>query len=375
MSNICSMEYVSTKYFTFAQPPDELVLESGQKLGPITVAYEIYGKLNSQRNNVILICHALSGDAHISGYHSNNESKPGWWDKAVGEGKIFDTGKYFIICSNVLGGCSGTTGPQSINPLTLKPYGLDFPVITINDMVRVQKKLLDYLHISKLYSIVGGSMGGMQTLEWMTSFPEMIDSAIVIASTTKHSALAIALNAVGRQAIMYDPNWNNGNYYRQNAPKNGLAVARMIGHISYLSDESMNNKFGRRLITNDSYSFKFYNDFQVEEYLEHQGKKFVNRFDANCYLYITKAIDYFDLEKKYSSLQQAFKNFQGKVLVISFTSDWLYPTYQSLAIVSALRDNNINVSFVEIESSYGHDAFLIEIDKMYEVITEFLSNE
>ena len=233
MSNICAMEYISTSYFTFAYPPHELILESGQKLGPITVAYETYGKLNSQKSNAILICHALSGDAHVSGYHSNNKTKPGWWDNAVGQDKIFDTEKYFIICSNVLGGCSGTTGPQTINPTTLKPYGSDFPVITINDMVRVQKELVEHLQIPKLYAIVGGSMGGMQVLEWMISFPDRMGSAIVIASTAKHSALAIALNAVGRQAIMYDPNWNHGNYYNQNTPKNGLALARMIGHISY----------------------------------------------------------------------------------------------------------------------------------------------
>ena len=345
----------STQYYTFGYPPNELILEHGQKLGPITVAYETYGTMNSDRSNVILICHALSGDAHVARGNLESDEAFGWWEDAVGPGKIFDTLKYFIICSNVLGGCKGTTGPTSINPKTSEPYALDFPLITIKDMVEVQRKLIEYLQIKTLFCIVGGSMGGMQVIQWIVSYPELVESAIVMASTAKHSALAIALNYVGRQSIINDPYWSKGNYYRYGQPRNGMSVARMIGHISYLSESSMEKKFGRNLLLEQINVEKFTNNFQIESYLKHQGEKFVNRFDANSYLYITQAIDNFDLERDFGSLTNAFKNFKGKVLVLSFTSDWLYPTHQSLQLVSALKKKNIVVLFFEIKSESGND--------------------
>ncbi len=370
-----SVGIVKTKYFTFAHPPDELILESGEKLGPVTLAYETYGKLNKDKSNAILILHALSGDAHVAGYHSKRDRKPGWWDNMVGPGKAFDTDKFFIICSNVIGGCKGSTGPSSINPKTGKPYALDFPIITIKDMVNAQKHLIDHLGIKKLLSLAGGSMGGMQVLQWTVSYPEMCLSAIPIATAPYLSAQAIAFDEVGRQAIISDPNWQNGNYYGTGKfPAKGLAIARMIGHITYLSEESMHRKFGRKLQDREKYSYKFLTDFQVESYLHHQGDKFVHRFDANSYLYITKAMDYFDVSAGYKSLKDAFKNVKTKFLVISFSSDWLFPPHQSKEIVSALRSNGKEVSYVEIDSWYGHDAFLLEEDKLEPVITSFLDS-
>lgn len=362
----------SIKYFRCAEPPNELLLENGELFGPITVAYETYGTLNADKSNGILICHALSGTSHVSSYNSNCPDKPGWWDNVVGSSKIFDPNEYFIICSNVLGGCNGTTGPSSINPRNSKHYALDFPVVSIKDMVTVQKLLIDHLEIDRLFCVAGGSMGGMQVLEWMAVFPSLIEKAIVIASTSKHSALAIALNSVGRQAIIKDPNWNFGEYYGLEEPENGLAVARMVGHISYLSEQSMEHKFGRNVTDTNDFKFKFDNHFQVESYLDHQGSKFVKRFDANSYLYITKALDDFDLEKKYGSLSKAFAHFKGKALVLSFSSDQLYTTPQNMAIVSALNDNNINTKFFIINSQFGHDSFLLESEKMKPIIRQFL---
>ena len=272
---------------------DELALESGEKLGPLTLAYETYGSLNADRTNAILVFHALSGDAHAAGYHEGDDS-PGWWDGMIGPGKAFDTDKYFVICSNVIGGCKGSTGPSSENPQTGRPYGLDFPIITIKDMVNAQKKLIDSLGIDKLLSVAGGSMGGMQALQWAVSYPSRLLSAIPIATTARHSPQQIAFNEVGRQAIMADPNWNNGDYYGGTPPTRGLSVARMVGHITYMSDASMGEKFGRRFkdrLENE----KFEPDFEVEGYLQYRGDNFVKRFDANSYLYITKALDYFDL--------------------------------------------------------------------------------
>ncbi|MBW1764759.1 MAG: homoserine O-acetyltransferase, partial [Deltaproteobacteria bacterium] len=297
-----SVGLVEKKSFIFAEPPDEIILESGEKLGPITIAYETLGNLNGDKDNVILILHALSGDSHVAGYYSKDDQKPGWWDIMVGPGKGIDTDKYFVICSNILGSCMGTTGPRSENPRTGRPYGQDFPVVTIGDMVKAQKALLDHLGIERVLSVIGGSIGGLQVLEWCVTYPEMVISAIPLASTTRHSALAIAFNEVARQAIMADPNWNNGDYYSgPSKPDLGLAVARMIGHITYLSDESMRLKFGRRLQDKSDFSFDFSADFQVENYLRYQGKKFVERFDANSFLYITKAADYFDLENQHNS--------------------------------------------------------------------------
>ena len=367
-----SVGLVEKKSFTFAEPPQELVLECGTRLGPITLAYETYGTF--KENNVILILHALSGDSHAAGYYSPEDPKPGWWDSMVGPGKGIDTDKYFVICSNILGSCLGSTGPSSHDPKGDQAYGLDFPVVTVGDMVTAQKHLLDHLGVKKLLSVIGGSIGGMQVLDWTVRFPEMVTSAIPLATTTKHSALAIAFNEVARQSIMADPNWNNGDYYSGKKPLLGLAVARMIGHITYLSDESMRLKFGRRLQDKNDFSYNFDADFQVESYLRYQGTKFVERFDANSFLYITKAADYFDLGLQHGggSTVRAFSKSRAKFLVVSFTSDWLYPTYQSKAIVRALKKNGLDVSFCEIEAEWGHDAFLLPSQRLTDLIKGFL---
>jgi homoserine O-acetyltransferase len=369
-----SVGIVEKKLYTFAEPPDEMMLECGAKLGPITLAYETYGTLNADKTNVVLILHALSGDSHAAGYYKPEDDKPGWWDNMVGPGKGIDTNKYFVVCSNIIGSCMGSTGPCTINPKTVLPYALDFPVVTIGDMIKAQKALLDHLGIDKILSVVGGSIGGMQVLEWCVQYPDMVESAIPLATTTKHSALAIAFNEVGRQAIMADPKWNQGNYYFGPKPDLGLAVARMIGHITYLSDESMRLKFGRRLQDKSDFSFNFDADFQVESYLRYQGAKFVDRFDANSFLYITKAGDYYDFEKLHGdgSAVQAFSNTRAKFLVVSFTSDWLYPTYQSKDMVKAMKKNGLDVSFCEIEAEWGHDAFLISSERLTALIRGFL---
>ena len=369
-----SVGIVEKKLYTFAEPPDEMMLECGAKLGPITLAYETYGTLNADKTNVVLILHALSGDSHAAGYYKPEDDKPGWWDNMVGPGKGIDTNKYFVVCSNIIGSCMGSTGPCTINPKTVLPYALDFPVVTIGDMIKAQKALLDHLGIDKILSVVGGSIGGMQVLEWCVQYPDMVESAIPLATTTKHSALAIAFNEVGRQAIMADPKWNQGNYYFGPKPDLGLAVARMIGHITYLSDESMRLKFGRRLQDKSDFSFNFDADFQVESYLRYQGAKFVDRFDANSFLYITKAADYYDFEKQYGngSAVQAFSATKAKFLVVSFTSDWLYPTYQSRDMVKAMKKNGLDVSFCEIEAEWGHDAFLISSERLTALIRGFL---
>jgi len=367
-----SVGIVEEKFFTCCDPPNELLLESGMKLGPITLAYETYGTLNANKNNAILILHALSGDHHAAGYHSQEDRKPGWWDIMIGPGKPVDTNKYFVICSNCIGSCKGSTGPSSINPKTGKHYGLDFPFITIGDMVRAQRCLIDHLGINTLLCVMGGSMGGMQVLQWSRLYPEQVFSAIPIATTAVHSAQNIALNEVGRQAIIYDPNWNHGDYYGNQPPEHGLAVARMIGHISYLSERSMHEKFGRRLQDKDRISFDFDFDFQVESYLRYQGFTFTRRFDANSYLYISKALDYFDLSDGYEDLSEAFEGVQSKFLVVAFTGDWLYPPYQSKEIVKALKHNDVNVSYYQVESDYGHDAFLLDNYHQSRVISCFL---
>lgn len=361
---------VETEYFTFAQPPDEMVLRSGKKLGPVTIAYEIYGRLNESRSNAILIVHALSGDAHAAGFHKGDK-KPGWWDNMIGPGKAFDTAKYFIICSNVIGGCMGSTGPSSVNPKTGKPYGIDFPIITISDMVDAQKYLIDYLKIKKLLCVVGGSMGGMQALQWVASYPKRIASAVPIATALKHSPQQIAFNEVGRQAIMADAQWRDGSYYKRKKPEKGLALARMIGHITYMSDESMEKKFSRK-IKNGNYNFSFLPEFEVEGYLHYRGDNFVRRFDANSYLYITKAIDYFDLSGR-EKLIPGGREIGIKFLVISFKSDWLYPSYQSREIVKLLKAGNIDVTYCEINSTYGHDAFLVESREETRLLEHFLN--
>jgi len=359
---------VQTNYFHFALPPDEFTLESGEKLGPVTVAYETYGTLNNQRSNAILILHALSGDAHAAGFHKGDE-KPGWWDDMIGPGRAFDTDKYFIICSNVLGGCKGTTGPSSINPNTGKKYGLDFPIISISDMINVQKHLIDHLEIDQLLSVAGGSMGGMQALEWLTAHPERLKSAIVIATAAKHSPQQIAFHEVGRQAIMADPHWRDGYYYGGHPPAKGLAVARMIGHITYMSEISMAEKFRRRSVEEKLHKFSV--GSEVEDYLYNRGNHFVKRFDANSYLYITRAIDSFDASKG-KNLHEVFKETKAKVLVVAFKSDWLYPASQSKEIVKACKWAGIDTTYCEIDSTYGHDAFLLEVDEETHLVKYFL---
>ena len=364
------MQNTETRYFTFAHPPDELTLESGEKLGPITLAYETYGELNRQKSNAVLVLHALSGDAHAAGFHKG-EATAGWWDNLIGPGKGLDTDKYFVICSNVIGGCKGSTGPSSINPVTGQPYGLDFPIITICDMVNAQKRLIDHLEIEKLLTVIGGSMGGMEALQWMVAYPDRIRSAIPIATTMKHTPQQIAFNEVGRQAIMADPNWKKGRYYGSAKPAKGLAVARMIGHITYMSDVSMAEKFGRRFRA-DREPYKFGAEFEVEGYLRYRGDNFVKRFDANSYLYITKAIDYFNILNG-KRIADIFKGLEAKVLVIAFKSDWLYPAYQSQEIVKACKLAGIDTTYCEINSTYGHDAFLLEIEEEAHLIKHFLN--
>lgn len=373
---IDSVGRVKKQFFTFAEPPHEMELDSGATLGPITLAYETYGHLNPEKTNAVLVCHALSGDAHAAGFHDENDTKPGWWEFMIGPGKGIDTHRYFVVCANILGSCMGSTGPCVYRPDGSKPYGLDFPFVTIGDMVRAQKALMDHLGVQKLVSVIGGSIGGMQVLEWCIQFPAMTASAIPIATTTRHSALAIAFNETARQAIMADPNWNHGDYYGGSKPDAGLAVARMIGHITYLSDESLRRKFDRRLQDRSDFSFNFDADFQVASYLKHQGEKFKDRFDANAFLYITKAADYFDIKRKYGngSMVAAFAPVMAKFLVISFTSDWLYPTFQSRDITQALKKNGRDVSFCEIEANCGHDAFLVPSARLSNMIKGFLSS-
>ena len=369
-----SVGIVETKFFTFAEPPNEMALDCGRRLGPITLAYETYGTLNADNSNGVLILHALSGDAHVAGYHSPDESKPGWWDAMVGPGKGFDTNKYFVICSNMLGGCRGSTGPCSIDPVTGKPYGLSFPIITVADIVRAQRYLIDHLGIQTLLGAAGGSMGGMQALEWAVRFPERVKSALIIASTHRSGAQEIAFNAVGRHAILGDKTFEAGDYYDLAPPTKGLSIARMLAHITYLSQQSMRAKFGRALRSSDQFSYDFDSEFSVETYLDYQGQQFVNRFDANSYLYITKAIDYFDISAEFGSLEEATARVEAKTLVLSYLSDWLYPPAQSEEIVYALMRNRKDVTYCNIESAYGHDAFLLEVDVMERIIRGFLEN-
>jgi len=363
-----SVGVVETQSFTFAGTGAELELECGDTLGPITLTYETYGTLNADKSNAILALHALSGDAHAAGVHRDQEDT-GWWDDMIGPGKAFDTDRYFIVCSNVIGGCKGSTGPSSINPATGKPHASDFPFITIGDMVHAQRHLIDFFGIDRLLCVAGGSMGGMQVLQWVASYPERVRSAIPIATALKHSPQQIAFNEVVRQSIMSDPDWREGNYYEYGQPEKGLSVARMIGHITFMSDQSMEEKFSRRL-KNGRFSFNFDPDFEVEGYLHYRGANFVKRFDANSYLYITKAIDYFDLSE--GRLIPKGKNIDTRFLVISFKSDWLYPSYQSQEIVRALKVNCVDATYCELQSTYGHDAFLVEVEEQTTLIKHFL---
>jgi homoserine O-acetyltransferase/O-succinyltransferase len=356
-------------------PDDPLLLDSGHRLEHLRIAYQTYGELDARRANAILICHALTLDQHVASTHPVT-GKPGWWSDMVGPGKPIDTSRYFVICANVLGGCMGTTGPASTNPITGRPYGLDLPVITIRDMVRSQAKLLDRLGIETLFSIAGGSMGGMQVLQWAATFPERVFSALPIAAAAKHSSQNIAFHEVGRQAVMADPEWHGGRYYFEGtSPRKGLAVARMAAHITYLSESALHRKFGRNLQDRDKPTFGFDADFQIESYLRHQGLTFVDRFDANSYLYLTRAMDYFDLAADHDGrLANVFLDTKARFCVVSFTSDWLFPTVENKAVVRALNAAGASVSFVEIETDRGHDAFLLDEPELFATIRGFLSS-
>ncbi|HHW10220.1 MAG TPA: homoserine O-acetyltransferase [Firmicutes bacterium] len=360
-----------TQYFTFAKDGD-FPLDSGRLFGPITLAYETYGRLNSERSNAVLIVHALTGDAHCAS-HGEDDPEKGWWEPLVGPGKVFDTRRYFVICSNVLGGCQGSTGPASYDPQTGKPYGMRFPVITIRDMVRAQKQLIDHLGIKRLHCVTGGSMGGAQTLTWAVEYPDMMDGIIAIAMPGRSSAQSIAYNEVMRRAIVTDPAWNGGDYYGTPGPINGLATARMLGMITYQSDESMTMKFGRDVM-NATFAdlFDFRTQFQVESYLHYQGRKLVERFDANTYLYLTRAIDLFDISLGYPSYDAALGQIKCLVQVIGVSSDILYPRQQQIEIARILKEQGKDVRYDEIESIYGHDGFLIEFDKMVPMLNTFL---
>lgn len=351
-----------------------LELDGGTELGPWQIAYETSGTLNAEKSNAVLICHALTGDQYVASTNPIT-GKPGWWSTMVGPGKPIDTNHYFVICSNVLGGCLGTSGPATTDPASGKPYGLAMPVVTIRDMVRAQARLIDHLGIETLFAVAGGSMGGMQVLQWAASYPERVFSAIPIAGGARHSSQNIAFHEVGRQAIMADPDWVGGNYISEGVkPTKGLAVARMAAHITYMSDESLHQKFGRNLQDRDNLTFGFDADFQIESYLRHQGMTFVDRFDANSYLYVTRAMDYFDLAAEFGgSLANAFKGSKTRFCVMSFTSDWLFPTTESRAVVKALNATAANVSFVEIESDRGHDSFLLDVPEMFSTIRGFVT--
>ena len=350
-----------------------LRLDAGIDLSPYQIAYQTYGELNAGKSNAILICHALTGDQHAFNTHPVT-GKPGWWDSIIGPGLPIDTERFFVISSNVLGGCMGTSGPASKNPATGEPYGLSFPVITIRDMVRAQATLLDHLGIDQLLCVAGGSMGGMQVLQWAVSYPERIFAALPIATAARHSAQNIAFHEVGRQSVMADPDWRNGKYLVEGtSPRRGLSVARMAAHITYLSDAALHRKFGRRLQDRALPTFSFDADFQVENYLRYQGSSFVERFDANSYLYITRAMDYFDLAGEYGDvLANAFRNTKSRVCMVSFTSDWLFPTDEARQIVHALNAAGAPVSFAEIETDKGHDAFLLDEPELFAIVRGFL---
>jgi len=372
---------------------DEFVFESGQKLPGFTLRYETYGRLNAARTNTVLICHALSGDHHCAGIHTLNDRKPGWWNNLIGPGKAVDTNRYFVICANCLGGCQGSTGPSSINPQTGRAFGISFPFVTVRDMVRAQKRLLDALGIPVLHAVLGGSMGGMQVLQWGIEYPAFVKKLLPMATTARENAQGIGFNEVGRQAIMQDPEWKNGDYPKNGGPRVGLAIARMMAHITYVSDASMDRKFGRKRIDdakvagasisrlgeqdappalhNPAYTFGA--QFEVENYLRHQGESFINRFDANTYLYITRAIDHFDLTAAYGSLEKAFEGVEAETLVVGFTSDWLFPPKQNRAIVMAMLRGGKRASYAELATDLGHDSFLLESEELYDLVRSFLT--
>ncbi|MCM8527570.1 MAG: homoserine O-acetyltransferase [Lentisphaeraceae bacterium] len=370
---------VEPQTFSFGYDDDEgLTLCCGSVLKNIDVGYETYGNLNKDASNAILVCHALTGSAHAAGKNSEDDKKPGWWDSLIGPGKPFDTDSYFIVCSNILGSCYGTTGPSSINPATGEAYNLDFPVITVSDMVNTQYRLMKHLKIDKWLSVAGGSLGGMQALQWAVSYPDCVHSVMPIATTSMLSPQSIAFDWVGREAIMSDKEFNDGKYTKDKLPERGLAISRMLAHITYLSESGMREKFGRRLQEMDEYNFGFSYNFQVESYLKYQGTQFVNRFDANSYLYITRAMDYFNLSTEFDAdgdLAKVLDRAKANFLIVSFSSDWLFPPYQSVEIVKALQKCRREVNYCEIQSDYGHDAFLLEDDTLGNIIRNFLASQ
>jgi homoserine O-acetyltransferase len=369
-SNVAGEE--AGEVFTFPES-QVLTLDSGERISPLTIAWKSFGRLNADKSNAVLLCHALTGDQYATGVHPVT-GKSGWWSTMVGPGLPIDTNRFFVICSNVIGGCMGSTGPQDIDPASGKPYGLRFPVLTIRDMVRAQAMLMDHLGIATLACVAGGSMGGMQVLEWAASYPERVYSALAIATAARHSAQNIAFHEVGRQAILADPEWSEGDYAdRGTNPRKGLAVARMAAHITYLSEAALHRKFGRSLQDRDALSYRFDADFKVESYLRYQGASFVERFDANSYLYITRAMDYFDLAADHGGvLSNAFKGTNTRFCIVSFTSDWLFPTSEAKKIVHALNAAGANVSFVEFETDRGHDAFLLDEPEMFKTLRGFI---
>ncbi|HUG94224.1 MAG TPA: homoserine O-acetyltransferase [Planctomycetaceae bacterium] len=371
-----SVGLVETQSATLFEPPDVLVTEGRKPLGPITVAYETYGELSPGRDNAIFVCHALTGDAHAAGVRSADDRKPGWWDAFIGPGKGLDTDRYFVICANILGGCQGTTGPSSIDPATGRRFCTTFPFITVGDIVAVHSKLVEHLGIDRLLAAIGGSLGGMQVLEWAARFPKQLGAAVVLASAAKLSAQGIAFNAVGKRAILSDPGFKNGEFYDDGPPRFGLALARMLAHITYLSEASIERKFGRRLQNSERLAYELLQEteFQIESYLHHQGKRFVERFDANSYLYLTRAMDYFNLAESYGSIESALSRTDARFLVVSYTTDWLFPTSQSKELVRALLATRRDVTFLELDSPYGHDSFLIpaDMDRLASIVGPFL---
>ncbi len=367
-------EFIKTQMWRMVEPPNALNLQGGGRISPVDVAFETSGTLSPERDNAVLVCHSLTSDAHVTGQYGPGDSTA-WWPQMIGPGKAIDTEKYFVICSNIIAGCKGTTGPACVNPATGKPYGLDFPMVTISDMVAVQHALLtQHLGIDRLLAVVGGSMGGMQALQWALDHPEMLATAIPIATTAQLHAQGIAFDEVGRQAIYSDPNWCGGAYYDGEPPERGLAIARMIGHITYLSDSSMRAKFGRDLQDRDELGYDFGPaDFQVESYLRYQGDTFVQRFDANSYLYVTKAMDYYDPAGDAGSLVEALRGVCSRFLIVSYSGDWLFPTYMSKDTVRALQANGVETTFCELQSEYGHDAFLLEDPELSQMVGQFLA--
>lgn len=350
----------------------DLRLESGRLLAaPITLAYETYGQLNAERSNAILVTHAWTGNAHAAGKHADDDRKAGWWDDMIGPGKVLDTSRYYVICSNVIGSCGGSTGPTSKNPRTGRPYNLSFPVIMVRDMVRAQKRLIDHLGLRTLVTVIGGSMGAMQALEWGVLYPEVVRSVIPIAGTGRTSPMAIALNALARQAIFNDPLWKKGNYRPEHPPADGLALGRAIGHISFLSNASMHLKFGRRFSARDG-MFDFFGQFEVERYLEYNGRAFIDRFDTNAFLYLAKALDLYDVAWNFESRQQALERIRCPSLWFAFSSDWLYPPHEAEEVIDILRGLGKPVEYHLIQSDYGHDSFLVEPEKFTHFITGFL---